>query len=84
MPKPKKAKSKSGKILTPAQKKFRDISAACRAEVVGDAKLGKSLFKKVGACVRDKFAGKDTSKYAPKGRAAKKAALKKAAKRGKK
>jgi hypothetical protein len=58
MAKPKKAK----KQLTPAQKKFSDISAACRTEVVGDKKLGKSLFKKIGACVREKYAGKSSAK----------------------
>lgn len=66
MSKPKKAK----KQLTPAQKKFSDISAACRTEVVGDKKLGKELFKKIGACVKEKYAGKKTSakKSARKGR----------------
>lgn len=77
MAKPKKAK----KNLTPAQKKFRDISAACRTEVVGDAKLGKTLFKKIGACVKDKYKGGKSKPIAAK-MAAKKA--KKAVKRPKK
>ena len=67
---------KSAKALTPAQKKFRDISAACRTEVVGDAKLAKGLFKKIGACVKDKYAGKATKAHKPKAKKAAKKAKK--------